>query len=83
MSGSLQPCDLQPVRLFHPWDFPGKNTGVGCHFLLHRVIIELYNNANSQALPPRDPDSESLGKSEFLIRAPKPSNSKETHLKSV
>ena len=23
------------TRLLHPWDFPGKNTGVGCHFLLH------------------------------------------------
>ena len=25
----------QPTRLLHPWDSPGKNTGVGCHFLLH------------------------------------------------
>ena len=25
---------LQPTRLLHPWDFPGRNTGVGCHFLL-------------------------------------------------
>ena len=24
----------QPTRLFRPWDSPGKNTGVGCHFLL-------------------------------------------------
>ena len=24
----------QPTRLPHPWDSPGKNTGVGCHFLL-------------------------------------------------
>ena len=24
-----------PARLLCPWDFPGKNTGVGCHFLLH------------------------------------------------
>ena len=29
------PCDpMQPTRLPHPWDSPGKNTGVGCHFLL-------------------------------------------------
>ena len=27
------PMDLQPSRLFCPWDSPGKNTGVGCHFL--------------------------------------------------
>ena len=37
---SLQSCPTlcdprrQPTRLTHPWDSPGKNTGVGCHFLL-------------------------------------------------
>ena len=31
---SLRPHRLQPARLLCPWDFPGKNTGVGCHFLL-------------------------------------------------
>ena len=30
-----RPCGLQPTRLLHPWDFPGKSTGVGCHCLLH------------------------------------------------
>ena len=30
----LRPHGLQPLRLLCPWDFPGKNTGVGCHFLL-------------------------------------------------
>ena len=34
MSNSLPPHGLQPTRLLCPWDFPGKNTGVGCHFLL-------------------------------------------------
>ena len=33
MSNSLRPHGLQPTRLLCPWDFPGKNTGVGCHFL--------------------------------------------------
>ena len=28
------PHRLQPTRLLHPWDFPGKSTGVGCHCLL-------------------------------------------------
>ena len=28
------PWTVQPTRLLCPWDFPGKNTGVGCHFLL-------------------------------------------------
>ena len=34
MSDSLQPHARQPARLPRPWDSPGKNTGVGCHFLL-------------------------------------------------
>ena len=34
MSDSLRPYGLQPARLLCPWDFPGKNTGVGCHALL-------------------------------------------------
>ena len=34
MSDSLQPRGLYPTRLLHPWDSPGKNTGVGYHFLL-------------------------------------------------
>ena len=34
MSDSLQPHGLQPTRPLCPWDFPGKKTGVGCHFLL-------------------------------------------------
>ena len=31
----LRPHRLQPTSLVCPWDFPGKYTGVGCHFLLH------------------------------------------------
>ena len=27
----------KPTKLLRPWDFPGKSTGVGCHFLLHGV----------------------------------------------
>ena len=34
MSDSLCPHSLKPPRLVHPWDFPGKNTGVDCHFFL-------------------------------------------------
>ena len=39
VSDSLRPHGLQPTRLLHPWDFPGKSTGVGCHCLL-RFITE-------------------------------------------
>ena len=31
---TLRPCGLWPTRLLCLWDFPGKNTGVGCRFLL-------------------------------------------------
>ena len=34
MFNSVRPHRRQPTRLPHPWDSPGKNTGVGCHFLL-------------------------------------------------
>jgi len=34
MSNSLWPHRRQPTRLCCPWDSPGKNSGVGCHFLL-------------------------------------------------
>ena len=34
MSDSVRPHRWRPTRLPHPWDSPGKNTGVGCHFLL-------------------------------------------------
>ena len=33
MSDSVQPHRRQPTRLLHPWDSPGKNTGVGCYVL--------------------------------------------------
>ena len=39
VSDSLRPHGLQPTRLFRPWDFPGKSTGVGCHCLLHYIPI--------------------------------------------
>ena len=35
---SFQPHGLYPTRLFHPWDFPGKSTGVGCYFLLQGIF---------------------------------------------
>ena len=38
MSDPQRPHGLQPSRLLHPWDFPGKSTGVGCHCLRGRFI---------------------------------------------
>ena len=39
MSVSLRPHELQPTRLLSPWDFPRKNTGVGCHFLFQGIFL--------------------------------------------
>ena len=45
MSDSYQPHGLQPTRLLHPWDFPGKSTGVGCHiiyfYFIYQFIIQV------------------------------------------
>ena len=40
MSKSVRPHRRQPTRLPHPWDSPGKNTGVGCHFLLQCMKVK-------------------------------------------
>ena len=40
MSNSVRSHRWQPTRLPHPWDFPGKNTGVGCHFLLQCMKVK-------------------------------------------
>ena len=40
MSDSVWPHRWQPTRLPRPWDSPGKNTGVGCHFLLHCMKVK-------------------------------------------
>ena len=40
VSDSVRPHRQQPTRLPHPWDSPGKNTGVGCHFLLQCMKVK-------------------------------------------
>ena len=40
MSDSVRPHRRQPTRLPCPWDSPGKNTGVGCHFLLQCMKVK-------------------------------------------
>ena len=40
VSDSVRPHRQQPTRLPRPWDSPGKNTGVGCHFLLQRMKVK-------------------------------------------
>ena len=40
VSDSVQPHRQQPTRLPRPWDSPGRNTGVGCYFLLQYVEVK-------------------------------------------
>ena len=40
LSDSVRPHRQQPTRLPHPWDSPGKNAGVGCHFLLQCMKVK-------------------------------------------
>ena len=40
VSNSVRPHRRQPTRLRRPWDSPGKNTGVGCHFLLQCMKVK-------------------------------------------
>ena len=53
MFNSLQPYGLSLTRLLCPWDGPGKNTGVGCHFLLYAYMqkISLYSASYEIILP--------------------------------
>ena len=44
VSESLQPHGLQPAGLLCPWDSPGKNTGVGCHFLHQGIFLTQGSN---------------------------------------
>ena len=40
VSDSVRPHRRQPARLLHPWDSPGKNTGVGCRLLLQHMKVK-------------------------------------------
>ena len=55
VSDSVRPHRLQPTRLLHPWDSPGKNTGVGCHFLLQCMKVESESEVTQLCLTLRDP----------------------------
>ena len=41
---TLRPHGLWPTRLLYPWDSPGKNTGVRCHFLLQGIFLTQGSN---------------------------------------
>ena len=47
----MWPHRRQPTRLPRPWDSPGKNTGVGCHFLLQCVKVKSLSHVRLLATP--------------------------------
>ena len=55
MSYSVRPHRRQPARLHRPWDSPGKNTGVGCHFLLQCMKVKSEREVAQSCLTLRDP----------------------------
>ena len=55
MSDSVRPYRWQPTRLPRPWDYPGKNTGVGCHFLLQCMKVKSESEVAQSCLTPSDP----------------------------
>ena len=52
VSDSMRPHRRQPTRLPRPWDSPGKNTGVGCHFLLQCMKVKSESEV-AQSCPTR------------------------------
>ena len=55
MSDSVRPHRRQPTRLTRPWDSPGKNTGVGCHFLLQCMKVKSESEVAQSCPTLRDP----------------------------
>ena len=55
MSNSVRPHRRQPTRLLCPWDSPGKNTGVGCHFLLQCMKVKSKSEVAQLCLTPSNP----------------------------
>ena len=55
MSDSVRPHRRQPTRLPRPWDSPGKNTGVGCHFLLQCMKVKRESEVAQSCLILSDP----------------------------
>ena len=55
MSDSVRPHRRQPTRLPHSWDSPGKNTGVGCHFLFQCMKVKSESESLSRFRLPVTP----------------------------
>ena len=60
MSDFVWPHRRQPTRLPRPWDSPGKNTGVGCHFLFQCLKVKSESEVAQSCPPLSDPMDNSL-----------------------
>ena len=60
MSNSVQPHRRHPIRLHRPWDSPGKNTGVGCHFFLQCMKVKSESEVTQSCPTLSDPTDCSL-----------------------
>src|SRR5574337_10933 len=60
MSDSVRPHRRKPTRLPCPWDSPGKNTGVGCHFLLQCMKVKSEREVTQSCPTLSDPMDYSL-----------------------
>ena len=82
-SMTLQLHKWQPTRLPRPWDSPGKNTGVGCHFLLQCMKVKSESEvaqscptlATSWTAAPQAPLSMGFSTQEYWSGVPLPSSS--------
>ena len=77
VSNSVQPHRQQPTRLPHPWDYPGKNTAVGCHFLLQCMKVKSLSRVRLLATPwtaaHQAPPSTGVPRQEYWSGVPLPS----------
>ena len=86
MSDSVWPHRQQPTRLRCPWDFPGKNTGVRCHFLLQCVKVRSLSRVRLFETPwtaaYQAPPSMGFSRQEYWSGLPLPSPNKAEELGS-
>ena len=87
MSDSVRPHRRQPTRLPRPWDSPGKNTEVGCHFLLQCMKVKSESEV-AQLCPtlsdpmdysPPGPPSMGFSRQEYWSGVPLPSPNSTHH----
>ena len=70
MSDSVRPHRRQPTRLPRPWDSPGKNTGVGFHFLLQCIKVKSLSQATPWTAAHQAPLSMGFSRQEYWSGVP-------------